>query len=218
MGKAAKYRSVVGRETEHLNAALRRFNDVLPTLADRDYLMAQIAYETAPTLSGIKPSSLVTFCRHARNSGHIWRKYRGELVRTLELDYCELKKTDDYTLVLFYNRGILAPIIAAADTQAFLGDLGYEAGITLDKMLPILQIRLQGDAFPHELGLLLGIPKADVISFIENQGAGCLFCGYWKVYNRPGWARSMFRQYDAAKLRVLRSICLSKSQMAAPAS
>ena len=36
--------------------------------------------------------------------------------------------------------------------------------------------------FPHEMGLLLGYPIEDVRGFIEHNGCGCLYSGYWKVY------------------------------------
>lgn len=190
-----------------MTAARRRFNAVLHTLADRDYLLAKIAYEAAPTITGIKPASLVTFCRHERNICDLWGKHQSEADTVWGCRHCELKKTASYTLVLFYNRGLLGPLITAADNQEFLKDLGYEAGITLEQLLPALATKLASEAFPHELGLLLGIPRDDVAAFIANRGADCLFCGYWKVYNNPARARSLFRQYDAAKRLVMDGIC-----------
>jgi hypothetical protein len=196
----------------------RRFNAVLRTLADREHLLAKVACEAAPTITGIKPASLVTFCRHERNIYNTWNKHKTEACAVLGCQYCELKKTAAYILVLFYNPGLLDRIIAAGDNQAFLSALGYRPGMTLAQMLPLLQKKFTSSAFPHELGLLLGIPRDDVIAFIENQGAGCLFCGYWKVYNNPAWAHGMFQRYDAAKLQVMNGICALRQTPAAPAS
>jgi hypothetical protein len=198
-----------------MDVAQRRFNAVLRSFTDRDYLLAKVAYEAAPTISGLKPASLVTFCRHERNISAIWGKHKNEASMVCGCQYWELKKTADYTLVLFYNRHLLRKIIAALDNQEFLQGLGYEAGITLERMLPVLALKIQSGAFPHELGLLLGIPREDVVAFIANRGAGCLFCGYWKVYNNPAWARGMFQQYDAAKLHVMNGICELKERLAA---
>lgn len=201
-----------------MNTVHRRFNAVLHKLTDREYLLAKVAYEAAPTIAGIKPSSLVTFCRHERTISETWRKCNSETSAVLGCHYCELRTTDKYTLVLFYNPDLLDKVVASADNQAFLRGLGYEDGITAEKLLPSLRQKLDNDEFPHELGLLLGIPRDDVIAFIENKGTGCLFCGYWKVYNNPAWARSMFQKYDAAKLGVMRSICELEQRPVATAS
>ncbi len=39
--------------------------------------------------------------------------------------------------------------------------------------------------FPHEIGVFLGYPLADVIGFIQNRGKNFTACGYWKVYTDP---------------------------------
>lgn len=58
--------------------------------------------------------------------------------------------------------------------------------------------------FPHEIGLLLGYPAADVEGFIENKGQDSLYSGYWKVYSDPEECRRIFNKYDHARERVIR--------------
>ena len=49
--------------------------------------------------------------------------------------------------------------------------------------------------FPHEIGLFLGYPPADVEGFIKSPNEGFCEVGYWKVYSDAEKARSVFRRY-----------------------
>ena len=49
--------------------------------------------------------------------------------------------------------------------------------------------------FPHEIGVFLGYPLADVIGFIQNRGKNFTACGYWKVYTDPTAAQAEFDRY-----------------------
>ena len=37
--------------------------------------------------------------------------------------------------------------------------------------------------FPHEIGIVLGYPLEDVISFERFSGKQCKYCGIWKCYS-----------------------------------
>lgn len=60
------------------------------------------------------------------------------------------------------------------------------------------RIRSQRD-FPHEIGLFLGYPPADVCGFIENHGRNYICCGAWKVYCDECAAITKFEKYDKCK-------------------
>ena len=49
--------------------------------------------------------------------------------------------------------------------------------------------------FPHEIGLFLGYPPADVDGFINNPNEGFYETGYWKVYSNVESARLAFRRF-----------------------
>ena len=51
------------------------------------------------------------------------------------------------------------------------------------------------DGFPHEIGVFLGYPLADVKGFIENRGANYLCSGLWKVYCDEQEAQRTFQRY-----------------------
>ena len=46
--------------------------------------------------------------------------------------------------------------------------------------------------FPHEIGLFLGYPVEDVVSFIASQGAQSVSVGQWKVYHNNDRAQKQF--------------------------
>ena len=52
-----------------------------------------------------------------------------------------------------------------------------------------------GKEFPHEMGVMLGYPLADVEGFIINQGRNYLLCGMWKVYQDVDTASRLFALY-----------------------
>ena len=53
----------------------------------------------------------------------------------------------------------------------------------------------QGEStFPHEIGLVLGYPPADVAGFIAQKGTGYLACGGWKAYSELQSALDAFQR------------------------
>ncbi len=46
--------------------------------------------------------------------------------------------------------------------------------------------------FPHEIGLFLGYPVEDVVSFINSAGAESVSVGQWKVYHNNDRAQKQF--------------------------
>lgn len=113
---------------------------------------------------------------------------------------CGCKK---YCHILFYDRERLERYLKREEHQNFLGGHGY-AGRTLEEQLTLLAERYEsyqkhGSAFPHEIGLFLEYPLADIEGFIEHQGKDALESGYWKVYGDVEQARAAFRLYDELK-------------------
>ena len=53
------------------------------------------------------------------------------------------------------------------------------------------------------MGLLLGYPIEDVRGFIEHNGCGCLYSGYWKVYRNVPLKKKMFEDFEKAKESVI---------------
>lgn len=175
-----------------------RFVAIRELLDDPDYLAATIAFGAAPTLAGIKPATLLAFTSGGRDLHGLWGRFKHEAAALLALEYFELVRAATRTLVLFYRRGALEKQLADPGIASFLTDLGYETGASPADTLLDLRGR-SGSTFPHEIGVLLGIPVEDVRSFMEHGGKDCLCSGYWKVYHDPARAGRIFRAYDRAR-------------------
>lgn len=55
------------------------------------------------------------------------------------------------------------------------------------------------EEFPHEIGLFLGYPSADVEGFIKNKAKGAKCVGTWKVYTDEENAKKKFALYKKCK-------------------
>lgn len=62
----------------------------------------------------------------------------------------------------------------------------------------------QDVAFPHEVGVVLGYPLADVRGFIEHDGKDELACGVWKAYTNPAQARRRWGEMRACRNAAMR--------------
>jgi hypothetical protein len=190
-----------------LSEDMRQFSEYVKTLGNYDYLAAGIACRTAPTLCNIKPSSLISLTNNGRNVPALWEEYKYELSFNLKLNFFELRRSPERVLVLFYRAEQLSLCLAKEENKEFLKKIGYADDMNLQQKLNLLQKRFaQKEKCPHEIGVFLGFPVQDVAAFIRYKGAGCLLCGYWKVYHNPEQARLVFRYYDLAKTAVIRHI------------
>ena len=151
----------------------------------------------APTLAGLKPASLFRYQPGAGQSGsamaaawHAALCDRGVAVRVLK----NCPRTGA-VLVYVYRPAQMDTLLKNCDVLHFLQSEGYRPG-TADALLAQLSQRLccEGD-FPHEVGIFLGYPLADVIGFIQNRGKNFTACGYWKVYADPTAAQAEFDRY-----------------------
>lgn len=185
---------------------MQSFFAMLAELDGKDYIMSTVAFGAAPTIKSIKPSALFSFSRSStRNLYELWEQHKQEICDCFGLCFCELKRTGDQLLVLLYNKELLERLIRESGISSFLQVMGYDRDMTLEESLELLKLRFDG-LCPHEIGVFLGIPLEDVIGFIENKGAGCLRCRYWKVYCNPERADRLFRAYDMAKMSIMKSI------------
>ena len=66
------------------------------------------------------------------------------------------------------------------------------------------------DGFPHEIGLFLGYPPADVDGFIHRHDE-CRLVGAWKVYSDVDRARLTFDRFKRCT-----RICLDRWQRGVP--
>ena len=171
----------------------------------------QIALHCAPFLAGVKIASLLIV-----ENGQLSRVR--ELLQDTELSWFLLYESEDQAVLLLYREKPLQQYLEQPKVRQMLGRFDYRND-SLEGLLSAFALRYQayrnGIAdFPHEMGLFLGYPVADVRGFIENGGKNFLYSGYWKVYQDKSEKIQLFHQFDRAKesfLRLLaRGFCMAE--------
>ena len=167
-----------------------------------------LACHCAPALAGIKAGNLVSLS--PEEIPDLYRRleeYRRALwdcgVRFELLCDCGRR-----ALLLVYRPALLARSLEQPEARRILDQAGYPAG-PLPALLAYLKTRLADVAdFPHEIGLFLDYPPADVEGFQRWGGRDCKLCGHWKVYSDVDRARRLFRQYDRCRSVLLRRVSM----------
>ena len=147
-----------------------------------------IAYYAAPTLEGMKPSCLFS-CRDSEvgNVEELVLAYN-RCLNPKRIYLQIMKHSPDFKLILVYHKDLLDTHLCQEDIQQFLSAFGY-GFVTTRQALYHLQEHMCKECFPHEIGVFLGYPLDDVVSFIQNNGKNYQEIGYWKIYHTLSRAR-----------------------------
>ena len=153
----------------------------------------------APTLSSIKTANLfrVSFDTQ-KNLFDAVRRWNNTLRDKGVLCFC-LCLHEHTALIYVVRMSRLQNDLSDPAVGDFLSSFGYTSQNAIDALLILRQHLMQSDTFPHEIGIFLGYPLADVKGFIINHGHNCLCCGDWKVYSDPENAVKTFRRYCKCK-------------------
>lgn len=157
----------------------------------------------APVLCGVKPASIISCCKYEPEAiDGILAIVRKQLVRhgCLLLEVCRCK----HHITLFvYHRWILTAFINAPGVPQFLVSRGYPVADGVDGIVRTLSMRYQArNTVPHEVGVFLGYPLADVVKFEKFKGRDYKLCRYWKVYADERQAERIFDCYDQCRAKV----------------
>ena len=157
----------------------------------------------APLLAGIKTSNL--FSVKYENYNELYKKIV-TLNRTLNKKdiYIRIIKksnsSNSFYLIFAYRKTKLSERINEKLIKMFLKDYGYSNCKILNDYLHILTEKLNSsDSFPHEIGIFLGYPLNDVISFIKEKGKNFVSCGIWKTYSNENHYEKVFAIYNKCK-------------------
>lgn len=179
-----------------------KYMNVINAMEDKKYLYSLLLYLIAPTLDGVKPSTIVTLSTSGKNLDLLWCKHKEEFLKLYKISYIELKKTDKYTTILFYHKESLNNVLYNKHNLEFLQEIGYKNICSEKSFLIKLKSRFE-DTCPHEIGIFLGIPIEEVKSFMEDPKRECIYCGYWKVYNNIQKAKEQFTTYDRSRTNMI---------------
>jgi len=153
--------------------------------------------QCAPTLARVKPASMFRYQPRDLKAEPLEQALeklpalrdmlaaRGIRVRILK----NCPKTE--TLLFFvFRTELCGRILEDRAVRAFLRAGGYDAERGIDAVLDQFSERIcLRESFPHEIGILLGYPLADVVGFIRNGGRNCRGQGCWKSYSDPAGAK-----------------------------
>jgi hypothetical protein len=149
----------------------------------------------SPTLAGIKTANLFNF--RFTELKYLLLQLE-DMNRKLNRKgiYAEvLRIRKSSALIFVYRPKNLETDLKKNGVAEFLAQFGYEQ-CSVCYCISKLKLRLAAEIdFPHEIGLFLGYPIADVMGFIENAGQNCKCVGCWKVYCNECEAAKLFAQY-----------------------
>jgi hypothetical protein len=160
-----------------------------------------LVFHCAPTLAGLKIGALICVPREQGVMSYehmitIYNKcYNRQRLyfRTL----CSCKKRQ---LLYVYRPHKVERYLACPPINTFLQQYGFKKDDTLQQKLDQLATHFEyGGMFPHELGIFLGYPLADVVAFIKYGGSKAKMCGEWKVYTNMRYAQREFEKYDCCR-------------------
>jgi len=152
--------------------------------------------QCAPTLARVKPASMFRYQPRDLKAEPVelaleklpvlQKTLAGRGIRIRILKNCP--KTE--TLLFFvFRTEMCRRILEDRASRAFLRAGGYDTEHGMDALLEQFSEKIcLRESFPHEIGVLLGYPLADVIGFIRNGGRNCRGQGCWKSYSDPAGA------------------------------
>ena len=199
--------------TEKNAKIINNFMKYMKTADTEIFIRGMLYCFCAPTIKGIKASSLINFRRRkGENIRELWRSHADEWLEPFGLEWIFLDEHSgsDNALVLIYRRELLAKALGCDKACCILKSHGYPLH-DVDACLECLK-RKFSHSFPHEIGLFLDYPPDDVKGFMEDRSAKNLACpGYWKVYGNPDEARRIFSEYRKAECEAALLIMAERS-------
>ena len=145
--------------------------------------------KVGPTVIGVKPASLI-------NAGSRALEYcRARFGGDSGVEYAVVKLHEVRVQLFVWHRQSLARTLADSRMSACLERLGYPATVSTEELVELVTSKIQGNAYPHEIGLFLGYPIKDVYGFMGFPIPYRKTMG-WRMY---GDVRPSERAYDAYK-------------------
>lgn len=153
----------------------------------------------SPTLASLKTANLMNIPFESMTQLESSINKTNNELNNKGVELIILKKSDKSALVYAFRKSRLQNDLNQSGVKDFLADYGYKS-IDVDCCIKRLKSRLKSsDSFPHEIGIFLGYPLADVKGFIENAGKNSKCSGCWKVYCNECEAIKTFKKFEKCK-------------------
>ncbi len=136
----------------------------------------------APTLACLKTGSMFNCAFDSQQQMTAELRHLNQHLRHKGLRILPLRWRNGRALLYLYRPKMLERDLGDPLARNLLSECGYGAG-NASACLARLISRLRTEVdFPHEAGLFLGYPPADVDGFMHRKNSYKL-CGLWKVYD-----------------------------------
>ena len=136
----------------------------------------------APTMARLKTGSMFSCAYESREQINRELRRLNQRLRHKGLRILPLRWKDGKVLLYLYRPALLERDLRDPKTRQLLAECGYTCQ-DVNGCLARLIFRLRTNKdFPHEVGLFLGYPPADVDGFMHRKDSYKL-CGLWKVYD-----------------------------------
>ncbi len=136
----------------------------------------------APTMACLKTGNMFNCAYDNQDQMTEELKHLNQKLRRKGLRILPLRWKDGKVLLYLYRPKLLERDLGNPLAEKLLSECGYTCG-DANACLVRLISRLRTEAeFPHEVGLFLGYPPADVDGFMHRKEEYKL-CGLWKVYD-----------------------------------
>lgn len=154
-------------------------------------LSEDIVRYCAPTMACIKTGSMFNCLYQSRQEMIGKLRILNRMLRTRGMRIVPLRWKDGRVLIYLYRPEMLAEDLMAPAALQLLCECGYSCG-NPERCIVQLMARLRENGeFPHEIGLFLGYPPADVDGFMHRKDEWKI-CGLWKVYDDVESATKQF--------------------------
>lgn len=201
------------------------FMDLVKKQSPTEFVESMLLFFGAPVLRRLRCACLVNIRRNGGNMAAVWSDMKKDFLDRCGLEAEELPLSrqreeafrQDAVLLLLYDRMLLGHVLQCEEVFSLLRSLEYKcAPGDVDSCIAALKGRFSGE-FPHEIGLFLGYPPADVRAFMRDGGRESLVTGYWKVYSNVREATLKFHMFKRAEYLAAKQVLRRSGVMQAGA-
>lgn len=160
----------------------------------------KLVVHSTPTLLKMKTGNIFRIYKtDVPNFQECYEYFKNHLIE-YDIDFQILKDSKNSILLYVYQPKQLNKLLSCHKIENFLNSYGYANHNPID----YLKYRFEQVNCPHEIGIFLGYPLNDVISFIEQKE--CQLIGYWKAYSNIKNVKRTFYKYDCCYKTVRRRV------------
>ncbi|MCR5468707.1 MAG: DUF3793 family protein [Lachnospiraceae bacterium] len=157
-------------------------------------LKEEIVEYCAPTLAGIKTANLFGVAGGLDEIAEEIKKLNQTFIKK-GLRVIPVNCSNRKTLIYIYRPERLKADLEKKIASDILKDKGYSSLKPECCVVQLAKRLSRNKDFPHEVGLFLGYPPADVKSFMDNPCDGVKCTGCWKAYSDEKEAIKTFEKY-----------------------